>query len=73
LSDAPGARAVIIATGSEVALAVGAQKVLAEAGTPVRVVSMPCTSVFDRQDAAWRASMASSSAASPEVARRAGY
>jgi len=57
LSDAPGARAVIIATGSEVALAVGAQKVLAEAGTPVRVVSMPCTSVFDRQDAAWRTSV----------------
>jgi transketolase len=57
LSDAAGARVVIIATGSEVGLAVGAQKVLAEAGVPVRVVSMPCTSVFDRQDAAWRASV----------------
>jgi transketolase len=54
LSDAPAARAVLIATGSEVALAVGAQRVLAEAGVPVRVVSMPCTSLFDRQDAAWR-------------------
>jgi transketolase len=31
-----------------------AQKSLAEGGIAVRVVSMPCTSVFDRQDAAWR-------------------
>jgi transketolase len=54
LSDAPGARAVIIATGSEVGLAMAAQKSLAEGGIAVRVVSMPCTSVFDRQDAAWR-------------------
>ncbi len=57
LSDAAGARAVIIATGSEVALALGAQKQLAEAGIPVRVVSMPSTSVFDRQDAAYRNSV----------------
>jgi transketolase len=57
LSDAPGARAVIMATGSEVALAIGAQKALAAVGVPVRVVSMPCTSVFDRQDAAWRTSV----------------
>ena len=55
LSDAAGAKAVIIATGSEVGLAMAAQKALAEGGIPVRVVSMPCTSVFDRQDAAWRA------------------
>ncbi|MBK8322551.1 MAG: transketolase [Betaproteobacteria bacterium] len=55
LSDAAGAKAVIIATGSEVGLAMAAQKALAESGIPVRVVSMPCTSVFDRQDAAWRA------------------
>jgi transketolase len=55
LIEAPGARATIIATGSEVALAVGAQKALAEAGVSVRVVSMPCCSVFDRQDAAYRA------------------
>ncbi len=54
LSDAPHPRAVIIATGSEVSLAIGAQKSLADTGIPVRVVSMPCTSVFDRQDAAWR-------------------
>jgi transketolase len=54
LADASGAKAVIIATGSEVALAIGAKKALDEAGIPVRVVSMPCTSVFDRQDAAYR-------------------
>jgi transketolase len=57
LSDAQGARAVILATGSEVALALAAQRTLAEAGIPVRVVSMACTSVFDRQDAAWRDSV----------------
>jgi transketolase len=57
LADAPGARAIIIATGSEVAVAVAAQKALAESGLPVRVVSMPCTSVFDRQDAAYRESV----------------
>ncbi len=54
LADAPGARAAILATGSEVGIALAAQKKLAEAGVAVRVVSMPCTSVFDRQDAAWR-------------------
>ena len=57
LSDAPGARAAIIATGSEVAIALAAQKALGEGGIPVRVVSMPCTSLFDRQDAAWRESV----------------
>jgi transketolase len=55
LSEAAGApRAAIIATGSEVSIAMAAQKTLADAGIPVRVVSMPCTSVFDRQDVAWR-------------------
>jgi transketolase len=54
LSDAQGARAVVIATGSEVALALEAQKLLAADGIPVRVVSMPSTSVFDRQDADYR-------------------
>jgi transketolase len=57
LSDAPEARAVIIATGSEVPLALGAQKLLADAGLPVRVVSMPSTSLFDRQDADYRNSV----------------
>ena len=56
LSEAQGkAQAVIIATGSEVALAMEAQKILLEQGVAVSVVSMPSTTVFDRQDAAWRA------------------
>ena len=50
-------QAIIIATGSEVALAVAAQKQLADEGIAVRVVSMPSTNVFDRQDAAYRASV----------------
>jgi transketolase len=58
VSEAQGkARAAIIATGSEVSLALSAQKSLAEAGIAVRVVSMPCTSAFDRQDEAWRDSV----------------
>jgi len=56
LADSDGAapRVVIIATGSEVALAMGARAALAAEGIGARVVSMPCTSVFDRQDAAYR-------------------
>ena len=50
LRDSPDLRAVVIATGSEVALAVGAREQLAKAGIAVRVVSIPCTSVFDRQE-----------------------
>ena len=58
VSEAQGkARAAVIATGSEVSLALAAQKALAEAGIAVRVVSMPCTGAFDRQDAAWRESV----------------
>jgi transketolase len=55
VSEANGAaRAIIIATGSEVALALQAQKQLAAEGFEVRVVSMPSTTVFDRQAAAYR-------------------
>ena len=55
LSEAAGkVEAVLIATGSEVSLALAAQKSLEAEGITVRVVSMPSTSVFDRQDAAWR-------------------
>src|SRR3546814_16366713 len=57
LRDAPDARAVIIATGSEVELALGAQERLAGQGIAVHVVSMPCTSLFDEQDAQWRAAV----------------
>ena len=70
LSDAPGARAIIIATGSEVALALEAQKLLAAEGLAVRVVSMPSTDVFDRQDSDWRAAVLPRSL--PRVAVEAG-
>ena len=56
-ASAAGKRVVVIATGSEIALAMGAREALANEGIDVRVVSMPCTSVFDRQDAAYRASV----------------
>jgi transketolase len=46
---------VIVATGSEVQLALHAQAELAAEGLAVRVVSMPSTSVFDRQDTAYKA------------------
>jgi len=56
LAEAEGGapRAVILATGSEVPLALAARAILQPEGLPVRVVSMPSTSVFDRQDGAWR-------------------
>ncbi|MBL4834663.1 MAG: transketolase [Pseudomonas sp.] len=45
---------ILIATGSEVGLAMQAHSKLTEQGYRVRVVSMPCTSVFDQQDAEYR-------------------
>jgi transketolase len=45
---------IIIATGSEVALALAAREELQRGGTPARVVSMPCCELFDEQDAAYR-------------------
>ena len=58
LAEAPGKpQCVIIATGSEVQLAIAARKALAELGVTARVVSMPCTAAFDRQDDAYRASV----------------
>jgi transketolase len=45
---------ILIATGSEVALAVSAAKELAADGVKARVVSMPCTDLFDAQDATYR-------------------
>jgi len=50
-------RALIIATGSEVGIAMGARTALASEGIAARVVSMPCTNVFDRQDSDYRASV----------------
>jgi transketolase len=57
LADAPDgavADAVIVATGSEVALALAARGELAAAGVPVRVVSMPSWELFAAQDALYR-------------------
>ena len=55
LSDSEGdPELILIGTGSEVALCVEAAEKLRAEGTRVRVVSMPSTSVFNRQDAAWR-------------------
>jgi transketolase len=55
LSEAAGTPALIIlATGSEVQLALGAQQVLEPEGIPVRVVSMPSWELFDLQDQAYR-------------------
>jgi transketolase len=51
------ARAAIVATGSEVGLAVEAQKLLSQVGIPVRVVSMASTSVFDGQPQDYRDSV----------------
>jgi transketolase len=51
------ALAVVIATGSEVQLALKAQEELAQQGIAVRVVSMPSTTTFDRQDRAYKESV----------------
>jgi transketolase len=55
LRDAHNPRAVLIATGSEVELAMNSADALAGQGIAVRVVSMPSTDVFERQDAAYKA------------------
>lgn len=58
LSDCVGVpEAILIATGSEVELAMDAQQALTTLGRRVRVVSMPSTNVFDAQDAAYRESV----------------
>jgi len=58
LSDSDGApNIILIATGSEVALAVAAAEILAADGVSVRIVSMPCTHAFDAQDESYRESV----------------
>lgn len=59
LVDAPTGEPdlVLIATGSEVTLAIKAKEILSGQGVSVRVVSMPSTTVFDRQDLAYRRSV----------------
>ncbi|SFV10739.1 transketolase [Pseudoduganella namucuonensis] len=70
LNDVADAQAILIATGSEVELAVAAASALAAEGIAVRVVSMPATEVFDRQDAAYKASVLTKGV--PRVAIEAG-
>ncbi len=56
LLEADGERVVtILATGSEVGLALAAREMLQAGGHPTAVVSMPCAGLFDRQDAGYRA------------------
>ncbi len=66
----PKPQVVLIGTGSEVGLAVDAAKALAAQGVAARVVSMPCTSVFDRQAVDYKASVLP--AGIPRVAIEAG-
>ncbi|HAH08705.1 MAG TPA: transketolase, partial [Alphaproteobacteria bacterium] len=54
LNAQDGAKATLIATGSEVMIALEAQKLLAAEGIPANVVSMPCTALYDLQDQAYR-------------------
>jgi transketolase len=70
LRDAPDAKVILIATGSEVELAVKAAEALAGEGVAARVVSMPSTDVFERQDAAYKASVLTRG--TPRVAIEAG-
>ncbi len=69
LAEAPGGKpdVILLATGSEVALAVGAREELAAEGIGARVVSMPCWELFDRQPAEYRTSVLP-----PEVSARVG-
>ena len=57
LQDCTDPQAIIIATGSEVELAVSAADQLANQGVRVRVVSMPCAEIFSAQDADYRDSV----------------
>ncbi|MBB6131948.1 transketolase [Massilia aurea] len=70
LRDTPDAKVILIATGSEVELAVKAFDALAAEGIAARVVSMPSTDVFDRQNAAYKASVLTRG--TPRVAIEAG-
>jgi transketolase len=59
LSDAEGGTAdvILIGSGSEVHLCIAAKEILAKDSVKVRIVSMPCTGIFDEQDEAYRASV----------------
>ncbi|XOQ25573.1 MAG: transketolase [Mitsuokella multacida] len=55
--DAENMDGILIATGSEVSLAIEAQKELGKSGLDVRVVSMPCMDLFEKQEAAYKESV----------------
>ncbi|WP_302609331.1 transketolase [uncultured Mitsuokella sp.] len=55
--DAENMDGILIATGSEVSLAIEAQKELGKSGLDVRVVSMPCMDLFEKQDVAYKESV----------------
>ncbi len=57
LEDAANAKVVLIGTGSEVSVALGAQKLLAADGIGARVVSMPSWKIFEEQSAEYKASV----------------
>ncbi|TPX49751.1 hypothetical protein SeMB42_g00364 [Synchytrium endobioticum] len=57
LTSDPSPQVVLVATGSEVSIAVAAGKILASEGYKVRYVSMPCTKLFDEQDVAYKLSV----------------
>jgi transketolase len=57
LRDAENAQVALLATGSELAIALGAADLLAERGVAARVVSMPCWELFAAQDQAYRDSV----------------
>lgn len=59
LQDAENAKVILVATGSEVSLAVDAAKELAAAGVPARVVSMPCSEIYDEQPQEYKDSVLS--------------
>jgi len=68
--NAAAAKVILIATGSEIELAVKSADELEKQGVAVRIVSMPSTDVFDRQDAAYKASVLTKGV--PRVAIEAG-
>jgi transketolase len=57
LRDCDSPQGILIATGSEVELAINAADALASRGVQVRVVSMPCAEIFSAQDVAYRDSV----------------
>ncbi|KAI8375705.1 transketolase [Choanephora cucurbitarum] len=59
LQDAENAKLILVATGSEVSLAVDAAKELAAQGVPTRVVSMPCSEIYDEQPEEYKKSVLS--------------